>query len=183
LWKVSGSARHTALKNQKSQTMQIKIRNACQADFVHIVELNQDAVQHTSQMDLQRLSLLDQLAAYHKVATVDEHVAAFMFAMRDGANYVNDNFRWFSERLENFLYIDRIVVGAAFAGHKIGSAMYLDLFDFARGEGISQVVCEYNVQPPNPVSQAFHAKWGFSEIGTHWLDNGAKRVSLQRVKI
>jgi len=162
---------------------EIVIRNADEADFVHIVELNETEVRYTSAMDLARLHLLDQLAAYHKVATIDGQIAAFMFAMRDGTNYINPNFSWFAARLNNFIYIDRIVVDAAFSGRKIGSAMYQDLFDFARNQNIKNIVCEYNVEPPNLASQSFHAKWGFKEMGSHWLGGGTKRVSLQAAQL
>ena len=128
-------------------------------------------------MDHARLQLLNQLAFTHRVAVVGDEVAAFLLAMRDGANYVNDNFAWFSQRLTCFLYIDRVVVAPEFAGRKIGSAMYADLFDLARHHAIANVVCEYNVEPPNLPSAAFHAKWGFTEIGSQWL--GTKRVSMQ----
>ena len=161
----------------------ILVRNAQPADFTRIVQLNEKEVHYTSKMDLGRLRLLDQIVAYHKVAAVEGQIAGFMFAMRDGANYANDNFNWFSSRLINFIYIDRIVVDPIFSGRKIGSTMYRDLFDFAHSHGFQHIVCEYNVDPPNPVSQAFHDKWGFKEMGTQWLDGGAKRVSLQIAKI
>ncbi len=161
----------------------LQIRAATTDDFARILQLNDAEVQHTSAMDLERLRYLDQLAFYHRVATVDRQVAAFLFAMRDGAAYANDNFNWFAARLQSFLYIDRIVVAKEFAGQKIGSAMYGDLFTFARSQGIDSVVCEYNVEPPNLPSQTFHAKWGFSEIGSQWLNNGSKRVSLQQARL
>ena len=157
----------------------IVIRNAQQHDFVQILQLNRIEVQHTSAMDMDRLRHLDLLAAYHRVALVDGQFAGFLFAMRDGTNYVNDNFNWFAERLDNFLYIDRIVVAAEFAGQKIGTALYQDLIHFARQLEIKHIACEYNVEPPNPPSQAFHDKWGFTEMGSQWLNGKTKRVSLQ----
>jgi len=157
----------------------IVIRNAQQHDFAQILQLNRIAVQHTSAMDMDRLHHLDRLAAYHRVALVDGQFAGFLFAMRDGTNYVNDNFNWFAERLDNFLYIDRIVVAAEYAGQKIGTALYQDLIHFARQLEIKHIACEYNVEPPNPPSQAFHDKWGFTEMGSQWLNGKTKRVSLQ----
>jgi predicted GNAT superfamily acetyltransferase len=161
----------------------IAIRDALESDFPRIVQLNEAEVRHTSKMDLNRLRHLDGLSAYHRVALVDGQIAAFLFAMRDGADYVNDNFNWFASRLSNYLYIDRIVVAAEFSGRRIGSAMYRDLFDFARSLTISHVVCEYNIEPPNLASRAFHDRWGFRELGSQWLDGGAKRVSLQSAEI
>ena len=161
----------------------LQICTATTDDFDRILQLNDAEVQHTSAMDLERLRYLDQLAFYHRVATVDRQVAAFLFAMRDGAAYANDNFNWFATRMTNFLYVDRIVVSTDFAGRKIGNALYADLFQTALNNGVEHIVCEYNVEPPNPVSKAFHDKWGFREVGTQWLLGGTKRVSLQVARL
>ncbi|MGH8106567.1 MAG: GNAT family N-acetyltransferase [Arenimonas sp.] len=161
----------------------ITIRDATDSDFEAIIRLNDVEVQQTSAMDLERLRVFDQLSAYHKVAIVDGHVAAFLLAMRDGAAYRNDNYDWFASRFQSFLYVDRIVVGVDFSGLKIGSSLYKDLFAFAHAQQIQQIVCEYNIEPPNPVSKAFHDKFGFREIGTQWVAGGTKRVSMQAVAV
>ena len=161
----------------------ITIRNARESDFESIVRLNDTEVRQTSAMDLERLRLLDLLSAYHKVAIVDGRVAAFLLAMRDGAAYRNDNFEWFASRFPSFLYVDRIVVGSDFSGQRIGSTLYKDLFAFAQSRKIGHVVCEYNIEPPNPASKAFHDKFGFTEVGTQWVAGGTKRVSLQAAAV
>jgi len=45
------------------------------------------------------------------------------------------------------------------------------------------VTCEYNIVPPNELSRNFHVKFGFREIGTQWISNGAKQVSMQAAEI
>lgn len=157
----------------------IEIRDAVDADFASIIELNGAEVHHTSAMDLERLRLLNRLSSYHKVATVDGRVAAFLLAMREGAPYDNDNYRWFATRLPSFLYVDRVVVGASHAGRGIGSKLYQEMFAYAQAQGIASVTCEYNIEPPNPASRAFHDRFGFKEVGTQWVAGGSKRVSLQ----
>ena len=158
---------------------QIEIRDAAEGDFRDIVDLNEVEIAQTSPMDPERLRFLDGMASYHKVAIVNGQVAAFLLALRDGAPYANDNFGFFSSRLKSFLYVDRIVVGAAFAGHGVGSMLYHDMFAYARDRGIASIVCEYNIDPPNPASRAFHDKFGFREIGTRQVSGGTKTVSLQ----
>ena len=37
---------------------------------------------------------------------------------------------------------------------------------FRRAAGHERVVCEVNADPPNPVSDAFHAALGFAEVGS-----------------
>ena len=157
----------------------IEIRDVVEADLARIIELNDAEVHHTSAMDLERLRLLDRLSSYHKVATVDGRVAAFLLAMREGAPYENDNYHWFATRLANFLYVDRVVVGASHAGRGIGSKLYQEMFAYAQEQGIESVTCEYNIEPPNPASRAFHDRFGFKELGTQWVAGDSKRVSLQ----
>lgn len=157
----------------------VLIRDAAEADFETILRLNEVEVQQTSAMDLSRLRHLHELSSYHRVAEVGGLVAGFLLSMRSGARYDNENFKWFLGRVENFIYVDRIVVAADFAGHGIGSALYRNLFDHSRALGVAAITCEYNIEPANPASRAFHDKFGFSELGTQRVANGSKRVSLQ----
>ncbi|HTN33091.1 MAG TPA: GNAT family N-acetyltransferase [Marinobacter sp.] len=157
----------------------IYIRNVVESDHKSIVKLNDTEVQQTSEMSFDHLRSLIELSSYCKVATVERQVAAFLIALRDSAPYENDNYRWFSSRFQNFLYVDRIVVGSDFSGRKIGSKLYTDMFEFARLQGIKTIACEYNIEPPNLPSRAFHDKFGFRELGTQWVASGTKLVSLQ----
>jgi len=157
----------------------VDIRDAVESDFDDIVGLNDAEVRQTSPMDLDRLRLLARMSAYCKVGIVDGQVAAFLVAFREGAPYENDNYAWFAARFPAFLYVDRIIVGARYSGHGIGRSLYGDLFGFARSHCIKAITCEYNIEPPNPASRAFHDRFGFKELGRHWVANGSKLVSLQ----
>lgn len=159
------------------------IRDAGEGDDAAIVALNTAEVRHTSPMDADRLRHLASLSAYHRVATRDGRVVAFLLAMRAGADYRNDNFAWFTARYRDFLYVDRIVVEAAAQGHRLGSRLYADLFAFARERGIPRITCEFNVVPPNEPSRLFHERHGFVETGRQWLDEGRKQVSMQVVEL
>jgi predicted GNAT superfamily acetyltransferase len=162
---------------------QIVIRDAIKEDFSRILVLNEAEVQQTSAMDVVRLNTLADMASYHKVALVDGVVAAFLLAFREDAPYENANYEWFAARFPRFVYVDRIVVSSNYSGLKIGSLLYQDLFEYARAQGVQTVTCEYNIQPPNPASQAFHDKFGFKELGNQWVANGTKQVSLQAAEI
>jgi uncharacterized protein len=141
--------------------------------------LNAAFVRETSAMDLDRLRHLHALSFHHRVAVVDRDVVAFLLTMRDGAAYANDNFEWFSTRYPRFVYVDRIVVDAAASGLGIGRGLYDDLFARSRAERIDIVACEYNIEPANPASKAFHDRFGFVEVGTQRVAGRSKLVSLQ----
>jgi uncharacterized protein len=159
------------------------LRDATDADYPRILAMNDAEVAQTSAMDLDRLRALHSLAAYHRVAVVDGAIAGFLLAMRADAPYANDNFGWFAGRMADFIYVDRIVVDAAFVGRGIGGALYRDLFAWARDRGIRRVTCEYNLEPPNPASRAFHDRFGFRELGQQRVAGGTKLVSLQVVEV
>lgn len=159
------------------------IRQAVAEDYDSIVRLNDSEADKTSPMDLEKLTALAQLSCYLKVVTRDSDVAAFLLCMREGVAYENDNYNWLSSRFKAFVYVDRIVVGSRFAGTGIGSMLYRDLFEFTRSEGVSKITCEYNLEPPNLVSQAFHRKFGFRECGTRWSANQTRQVSYQVAEV
>ena len=159
------------------------IRPATAADHARIVALNAAEVAQTSAMDAARLIELEALACAHWVVEMEGEVLAFLLAMDETAAYDNDNFRWFASRLPRFVYIDRIVVDRATAGRGLGRTLYAALSDLARARGIEAVVCEYNLDPPNPASKAFHDRLGFREIGQQYVAGGRKRVSMQLLNL
>jgi uncharacterized protein len=157
----------------------IHLRDVADDDLERIVALNAMFVQETSAMGIARLSELHALAFYHRVAVVDDEVVAFLLAMRDGAAYANDNYSWFSAHYDRFVYVDRIVVDTVASGHGIGRRLYDDLFAQSLAEDIGIVACEYNLEPPNPASKAFHDRFGLVEAGRQRIAGGSKLVSLQ----
>lgn len=161
----------------------IEIRQATADDFEAIVALNESEVMHTSPMSIERLIELDALADYHRVVVVNQQVAGFLLAIKNDSTYRNDNFEWFSSRYDSFLYVDRIVTGKAFHGLKLGSSLYQDIFQYAKKHGIAAITCEYNIVPPNETSRFFHDKFSFHKVGTQWLSNHSKKVSLQLANV
>lgn len=155
------------------------VRDADPADYPVVVRLNREEERHTSPMDLERLRYLDSIACCHRVATVDGEVAGFLLAMRERCGYVNRNFEWFAAHYPRFLYVDRIVVSGSCRRLGLGSLLYADLFQYARENRIDVLTCEYNLVPPNEPSRRFHAEAGFREVGTQWIADGGKQVSLQ----
>lgn len=154
------------------------IRAATPDDALSILALNLESEHFLSPLNGERLKHIDGQSSYHRVIEIDGQVVAFLLALREGADYDSPNYRWFDEAREEFVYVDRVVVSEQHRGQRLASALYDDLFAFARNEGIHEVTCEFNVDPPNAASRAFHASYGFAEVGTQTLDEG-RTVSLQ----
>lgn len=160
----------------------MKLRAASAADADAVLALNQESVAVLSPLSRERLTELAREAAVHRVVEADGAVVAFLLAFREGATYDSPNYRWFAERYDRFLYVDRVVVSSAARGRGAGALLYRDVFEFAATHSVGLVTCEYDLEPPNPVSERFHARFSFREVGRQRLDGG-KLVSLQAAPV
>lgn len=159
--------------------MALSIRAATRADHPAILALNLESEALLSPLDAARLQHLDTQAIYHRVACDGDVVVGFLLALREGADYDSPNYLWFGQRYPAFLYVDRIAIAASHQGRQLGRLLYEDLFAFARAQSIGTIACEFYVEPLNEASQRFHARFGFHEVGTQWVADGRKKVSLQ----
>jgi len=138
-----------------------------------LLRLNNENARETSPLTPEKLA---SMVAAASVATAVEPGNAFLLAFAQDDNFDGGHFRWFRERLDRFVYVDRIVVGQGHRRLGLGRLLYADLFRRAALLGHSHIACEVNMRPPNPTSDAFHASFGFTEVGTATIDGGAKRV-------
>lgn len=146
--------------------------DAC--DLAAILALNAAHERETSPLDHAALTTL--LTTARHVGLRDRGAAAFLIALDQDAEYASVNFQWFQARYPRFLYVDRIIVAASARGRGLARSLYEDLFEAARAIGHDAIGCEVNMAPPNPASDAFHAKLGFQEVGSAEIAGGAKTV-------
>ncbi|PTW60466.1 hypothetical protein C8N35_10489 [Breoghania corrubedonensis] len=131
---------------------------------------------HATELSYLNLEEMRALVAGAFVAARMAAADAFIIAFDETADYDSPNFLWFRNRFERFVYIDRICVDPARRGQGIARRLYTHVFERARAAGAGRVVCEINAEPPNPVSDAFHAALGFEEVGSAFLSGRDKRV-------
>lgn len=157
-----------------------RVRAAQPADFPAVLALNAESVHFLSPLTRERLEVLHREAALHLVIeTTDSKIAAFLLAFREGAGYDSVNYRWFAQRHERFLYVDRVVVAPAARGQGMASRLYEEVFRGARGDDVPCVACEFDIDPPNPISGRLHAKFGFREVGRQAVPYAPKQVAMQ----
>ncbi|MBV8636831.1 MAG: GNAT family N-acetyltransferase [Candidatus Eremiobacteraeota bacterium] len=101
---------------------------------------------------------------------------AMLIALNEKSTYASPNFKWFSQRYERFIYVDRVVVAESARGRGLARALYERLIGQARADGYPVVCAEIYYDPPNPASDAFHESMGFVEIGRAYLDDRGKSV-------
>jgi predicted GNAT superfamily acetyltransferase len=152
----------------------MKLRALERADWPAVLALNQDSVDELSDLAGERLGYVLSLASRALVAEADAHVVAFALAMAPGTTYDSRNYRWFSQRFERFLYLDRIAVDVHSRRSGIGARLYAEMEAAARAFG--RMVCEVNIAPSNDASLAFHVARGYREIAR--LEHGEKVVAL-----
>ena len=156
----------------------ITLRGVMPKDYAAIVELNDDVVALTSPMDIDRLTHLIKIGADCVVTEKDKAVIGFILVMEQECLYENGNFNWFKQRLDRFIYIDRIVISKAGRGQGLGGKLYAHIVDLAHERNCLTIAAEMNLIPPNEHSLGFHKKQGFVELGTRALDH-EKIVSMQ----
>lgn len=149
----------------------------CVDDKQTILQLNTRSAEATSPMDSKRFQTLLSQGCNVLVAIKNKNVIAFIMSFYEGSDYDSENYRWFNQRLKNFVYVDRIVVAESARGRGIGQLLYTDLIEQAKLADINWAVAEINVQPPNEQSLVFHRKQGFVEVGQQGA--GDKVVSMQ----
>ncbi len=139
----------------------------------HLLALNNAHAAELSLLDAARFRHLVGEAFYAcRIGASD----AFMLSFDETADYDSPNFLWFRDRYPRFAYVDRICVSPVARGRGLARRLYDALFARARRAGHEVIVCEVNIAPPNPGSDAFHAALGFTEVGSAAIHHGEKTV-------
>lgn len=161
------------------QNHEIVIRPMCEKDHDFVLKTNLDNVEFLSPMDKPRMLKLAEMTELFLIAEMDGQPAAFLMAMRDGADaYDSENYRWFSSRYERFLYIDRVAIAEPFRHQGIGKKLYKAVFEHAKRINVPFVTCEVDIIPYNAISLSFHKSLGFHEVGTQHVEFNNVMVSM-----
>jgi len=132
---------------------------------------------HATELSWLEPERLDTMIAGAFMARAIDQAEALLIAFDQDAAYDGANFLWFRARYPRFVYVDRIVTASEARGRGHARRLYAGLFEAARAAGHDRIVCEVNVEPPNPGSMAFHGALGFAEVGRAVIDDGRKTVA------
>lgn len=156
----------------------LHVRDATAADHAAVLALNNASTPHVNALTEEQLAWLASRAGYFRVAEDAAELAGFVLCVPSGlADYWSDNYKWFSARYAEFLYLDRVVVAPRSQRSGVGRMLYDDLHARATGHW-PRVALEVNLRPPNPISVAFHAAVGYAPVGVREYDEGAKAVQM-----
>lgn len=151
------------------------LRPIADDDLEAVLALNQAHVPAVGGLDREGLDRLVRQAETAVLADLDGDLGGFVLALPPGTSYGSPNYRWFSDRYDEFVYVDRIVVDTARQRVGLGHRLY----DAVEAATSAPILCaEVNVRPRNGPSLAFHERRGFAPVGEQDTDDGAKRVVL-----
>jgi len=153
-----------------------------QDDEVEILRLNKEYEQMLSPMDSSRFSELRKMVALLTIAEISGSTSGFIMCFTAGSKYDSPNYQWFSNNLERFLYIDRVVISDRYQQTGVASQLYAEVTKWALAHSLTKLVAEINIEPKNKPSLLFHQKMGFSEITKQKIGSN-KVVSFQQMSI
>ena len=151
------------------------LRPITPSDVDDVLALNERNVVKLAPLDGDRLAEIQVWADRVDVLDVDGAFAGFVVTFGPGSPYDSDNYRWFTDRFDDFYYLDRIVLHEDFRRQGLGGFVYDEVEETARKHG--RLALEVNLVPRNDASLAFHASRGFVEVGR--LGDDDHLVSLQ----
>jgi len=157
--------------------MALAIRDVEERDLDAVLALNNTAGAGILATDPARLRFLFDQAHYFRVAEMNGVIAGFLIALRADAAYDSPNYRWFQAHYESFVYIDRIVIGAAWQGHGLGRIFYCDVGSYSEVR-VPILTCEVFLEPRDDMAVLFHGTLGFQEVGQQTMGATGPKVSL-----
>lgn len=157
------------IKRTEAENELFDIKDCSNSRLKNLLNLNNQFSKETSKLDLEKF---EEMVANSFCAIAIAPEVGFILAFDENSNYNGAHFQYFKTKYENFLYIDRVIVGRNFQGQGIGTSFYEIILEIAEEEGKDLLVCEVNIDPPNDISIEFHENFGFEAIEEKTLDNG-----------
>ena len=149
----------------------INVSNYSELELNAIFDLNQLNTPEVGSLEsLDYLKKLIGLSAYNLLVLKCEEIVGFIICMREGSTYGSENYKFFTQRLKKFLYVDRVVVDERHRRSGLGKAIYQDIFAYVNDKNLP-IALEVNTEPVNQPSLKFHEKMGFEKVGSKDFDD------------
>jgi uncharacterized protein len=157
--------------------MTIRMLDATPDQLATVANMNNSAGPTIFNVEIGLFEYFQRHADYFRIAMVDDQPAGFLIALMPGHDYGSPNYRYFCQRFQSFLYIDRVVVDKRFRGSGVGKVIYADLLSFAE-QRAERLTCEVSIEPKDEVAMLFHGTLGFREVGQQVVAERNIRVAL-----
>ena len=137
------------------------IRELHSRDIEGVLKLNNESVPAVNKLLTGDLENILSMSKKSWGIEIGENIVAALITLESGEPYQSDNYIWLETQFNNFCYVDRIMVDVAAKRNGYGKKLYATLESYAKEMGIEVLLCEVNVEPPNPHSLAFHTDLGW----------------------
>jgi predicted GNAT superfamily acetyltransferase len=161
------------------ESMTVTARPAGHADTAAIVAINGAGRPGVYPLTPEEVAATLGSASYVTVAELDGVVVGYVIGYTAADGCEGEEYAWFRARVPRFLYIDQVAVAPSARRAHVGMQLYAQAAAYARAHAIPALVCEVNLDPPNPASLQFHARLGFAEVGVLTVQDG-RTVSLRQ---
>ena len=142
-----------------------------EAQFQSIYDLNQANTPEVGSLEsIQHLKQLIEFSSYNLLVLKEDEIVGYIICMREGSAYGSENYKFFTQRLKKFLYVDRVAIDEQHRRAGLGQAIYEDIFAQAISDSLP-IALEVNTQPVNQPSLNFHEKMGFDKVGSKDFDD------------
>ena len=144
--------------------MNYKIEQATKDDLKSILSLNQDSIPAVTSSNLEMMKHLLIICDYFKICKINGEIIGFLNALLPSKDYKSEHYKWFNDRYESFIYVDRIIFNESYQDQGDGTVFYDDLINSIKNTSLD-ITCEINTKPYNKQSINFHKKYGFKKVG------------------
>lgn len=150
------------------------VRDLTRADLVVAHAINQENVPAVGHETFDDFADIFSVCSTALALEDDGAVRGFCMVLPPGTSYDSPNYRFFVDRYDDFVYLDRVAITASHQGRGGGVLLYREVEQRAEAPWFT---LEVNVKPPNEGSMRFHLREGFVEVAQEETRPG-KIVSL-----
>lgn len=161
----------------------IFIQGLVVSDLELVLQLNQAEAHIVKDLTPERQAWVSNEQCLCLGAYVNGEFAGFSMALPPSVEYGSPNYRWFGDRYDSFLYIDRVVVAKTFRGIGVAKNLVEETIIRARRSGVRMVCSEFDKKPLNQESCALHQSKSFKEVGLRVSSDGASVISMQSLEL
>ena len=137
------------------------LRELKEEDQEALLVLNNASTPAVNPLTLEELKSILFIAEKCWIEEIDGELAAALIIIGPDQPYSSDNYTWLETQFSNYCYVDRIMVDQNHKRKGFGNKLYQELEKYAECNDARTLLCEVNLEPPNPQSIAFHTrlKW------------------------
>ena len=107
--------------------MNYKKEQATKDDLASILSLNQDSIPAVSSSNMEMMAHFLIICDYFKICKINGEIIGFINALLPSKDYKNEHYKWFNDKYESFIYVDRIIINKPYQNQGYGTVFYDDL--------------------------------------------------------